>query len=250
MSGFRVAFQFLTLFPGGMRRPPTAQELGHAVGFFPLVGGLVGGLLALVALAAVRIAPPSVAAGGVLACWVAVTGALHLDGLLDACDGLFGARTREERLRIMRDEAIGAYALAGGVLLLLLKFAALESLLAGPGGPVGGQALIAAAVLGRWAMALAVVRFPYARPQGLGRAMVDAAGPRELALAGLVALGTSLGLFGGGGLALFLGTVLLVEALGRWIQDRLSGLTGDVYGALCELVELGVLLGVLAGPAG
>ncbi len=246
MNGFRVAFQFLTLFPGGMRRPPTAQELGHAVGFFPLVGGLVGGLLALLALAALRLVPPAVAAGGVLACWVAVTGALHLDGFLDACDGLFGARTREERLRIMRDEAVGAYALAGGVLLLLLKFASLESLL---GGPVGWRALIAAAVLGRWAMALAVVRFPYARPQGLGRAMVDAAGPRELALAALVALGTSLGLLGGWGLALFVGTVLLVEALGRWIQGRLSGLTGDVYGALCELTELGVLLWILGrGP--
>ncbi len=249
MTGLLVALQFLTLFPPWMRRGPTVQELGQAVGFFPLVGGLLGGLLALVALAAVRIVPPSVAAGGVLVCWVGITGALHLDGFLDACDGLFGGRTPEERLRIMRDEAVGAYALAGGVLLLLLKFAALEGLLAAPDPRGGWRALMAAAVLGRWAMAVAVVRFPYARAQGLGRAMADAAGPRELVLAGLVALGASLGLFGGWGLALFAGTALLVEVLGRWVQGRLSGLTGDVYGALCELTELSVLLWALGvGP--
>ena len=76
--------------------------------------------------------PGSVAAALVLVAWVALTGALHLDGFLDACDGLLGGGTPEERLRIMRDERVGAFALAGGILLLLVKYSALAAV---PGAP-------------------------------------------------------------------------------------------------------------------
>ena len=92
--------------------------------------------------------------------WVLVTGALHLDGFLDSCDGLFGGHTPEARLRIMRDERAGAFAVIGGILLMLLKYAALA------GNPHRIAALILAPVVGRWGMAVAVVAFPYGRPRG------------------------------------------------------------------------------------
>src|SRR3990172_5460697 len=143
-----VALNFLTALRLPGAASAGARQLGGAVGFFPLVGLLVAALL--------------------LSLWILLSGALHLDGFLDACDGLFGGRSPEQRLHIMRDEAIGAFAFAGGAILLLLKFTALQE--------TAPAALLLAPTLGRWAMALCIVAFPYARPEGLGSAMKAHAG--------------------------------------------------------------------------
>src|SRR5512137_1301144 len=159
-----VALQFLTVAPLPARLF-TPLEMGRAVGYFPMVGALLGCVLALLDRGLNAVWPASVASALVLAAWVGLTGALHLDGFLDTCDGLLGGHSPEERLRIMRDERVGAFAVTGGVLLLLVKYAALAAL------PGRAPALILAPTLGRWGMALAIAAFPYARPEGLGRAM-------------------------------------------------------------------------------
>jgi adenosylcobinamide-GDP ribazoletransferase len=124
-----TALQFLTIVPPVIRRPFTPEELGRSVGWFALVGIVIG--LALVGSdrALIMVFPTSIATALVLTIWVLITGALHLDGFLDTCDGLFGGRTAEARLRIMRDERVGAYAVVGGILLILLKYACLSALL-------------------------------------------------------------------------------------------------------------------------
>jgi adenosylcobinamide-GDP ribazoletransferase len=239
-----AAVQFLTLAPPLVRRPFTPEELGRSVGWFPQVGLALGGLLAGLDWGLAWAFPPGVTAALVLAAWVVCTGALHLDGFLDSCDGLFGGHTPEARLRIMRDERAGAFAVIGGVVLLLLKYAALA------GNPGRLAALIVAPVVGRWGMAVAVVGFPYGRAEGLGRAMKDHAGWPQAALASIVAAAVI------GGVAVAtdwraLLTVPLVGALtwavGRFVLRRLPGLTGDIYGALCELLEVVVLLAFVAG---
>src|SRR5205807_1735228 len=72
--------------------------------------------------------PPGISAALVLLAWVLATGALHLDGFLDSCDGLFGAQLPEKRLRIMMDERVGAFAVVGASLLLLIKYLALSGI--------------------------------------------------------------------------------------------------------------------------
>lgn len=236
---FLVALQFLTLTPPLLRRNFTAMEMGRAVGFFPLVGLTLGLLLAGSGILLGLVFPPGVQAALLLALWVWLTGALHLDGFLDTLDGLLGGFTPERRLEIMRDERVGAYGLAGGVLLLLTMFAALQALLdAG----AAARALILAPVLGRWALGLGIVLFPYARAHGLGRDMKDQAGWRELLLGTLIALLASWLAAGWAGLLAAGLTVLLVWVTGRFALRRIPGLTGDVYGALCILAELAVLL--------
>src|SRR5579884_1041982 len=108
-----VALQFLTILPPGLRRPLTAAELGRAVGYFPLVGIVLGGILLGIDRLALTAWSPGIATALVLASWAVLTGALHLDGFLDCCDGLLGGRTAEERLRILRDHHVGAYAVVG-----------------------------------------------------------------------------------------------------------------------------------------
>ena len=101
-----AALQFLTVTPPLVRRAFSMPELGRAVGYFPLVGTLLGTLLAAFDWGLAFLFPAGVRAALDLALWVALTGALHLDGFLDACDGLFGGRTVESRLEIMRDEQV------------------------------------------------------------------------------------------------------------------------------------------------
>jgi len=244
--GLAAAVQFLTVLPPLARRPFTPQELGRSVGWFPLVGALLGGLLAGSDWLLGWAFPPLVTAALVLSAWVLCTGGLHLDGFLDSCDGLFGGHTPEARLRIMRDERAGAFAVIGGVLLLLLKYAALAST------PERLAALLAAPVVGRWGMAVAVIGFPYGRADGLGRAMKDHARWPQAALASLIALGVGAGvtvIVPGGWRALLAMPLAaaLIWVVARFVLRRLPGLTGDIYGALCELLETMVLLLFVAG---
>jgi adenosylcobinamide-GDP ribazoletransferase len=240
-TSFLAALQLLTIAPPVVRRPFTATELGRAVGFFPLVGILIGGGLAGLDYVLGTVFPPAIVTVLVLSIWVVVTGALHLDGFLDTCDGLWGGKTPEERLRIFRDERVGSYAVIGGVLLLLTKYSALGAL------AERGPALVLAATLGRWGMAIAVVAFPYARVEGLGRDIKDHAGWTQGFLATVTA-----GLAGWLaaerlGIAAMLAAGLATCLGAFFVMRRVPGLTGDIYGAVCEVVEVLVILVVVAG---
>ncbi len=244
-TALAAALQFLTVIPPLLRRPFAPQELGRSVGWFPAVGLLLGGCLAGLNWCLASVFSSGISAAIVLAAWVLGTGALHLDGFLDSCDGLFGGHTPEARLRIMRDERAGAFAVVGGVLLLLLKYAALVD------NPERLVALLLAPVVGRWGMVLVLIGFPYARAEGLGRAMKDHAGWVQAVLATAVTAATAAGagLIPGGwrGLAVLPIAALITWAVARLVLRRLPGLTGDVYGALCELLETLVLLAFVAG---
>lgn len=237
---FLTAIQFLLISPAFIKRPFTARELGAAVVFYPVVGLILGGILLAANYLLALFMPPLLRAALVLALWVILTGALHLDGFLDACDGLLGGFTPESRMEIMHDERVGAFALAGGVLLLLVKFSALSAL------PSLAPALLLAPVLSRWGMAIALVAFPYARLKGLGRAVKDNASWGEVALATAITIAISVIVYWFWGdwralLALVI-AALVVWAGARYTLRRIPGLTGDIYGALNEIVEVAVLL--------
>ncbi len=234
---FLAALQFLTLIPPIVKRPFTTKELGQAVGFYPLVGLVIGAMLAGAHYGLSFVAPASLTAALTLALWVLATGALHLDGFLDSWDGIFGGFTPEKRLEIMRDERIGAFGLASGIVLMLLKFSALCDL------PQAPTALILIPTLSRWGVSLALFGFPYARSQGLGRDIKDNVTWQEMALATLIAAVTAWLSAQWLGLIALAFTALIVWAASRFILSRIPGLTGDIYGALNELVEMVLLVG-------
>jgi adenosylcobinamide-GDP ribazoletransferase len=240
LAGLCAAVRFLTIFPLPLPRPFTARELGWSVAFFPLVGGLLAGALIGLSRLADLCFPPLVASAVILAGWVVFTGALHLDGFLDTCDSLGGA-TPEDRLRIMRDERVGAYAVIGGTLLILLKFSALMSLSDREPG------LFLAPVLGRFSMVLALLLVPYVRADGLGRDMKDQAGWIQGLLAFLSTCGLAWWAASWVGLAAGAGIVLGTLVGGWFVRRRLGGFTGDVYGCFCEFAETLVLLIVVGG---
>ncbi len=241
MTALLAALQFLLITPAFIRRPFTASEMGRSVGFYPLVGALLGGLLALAdALFGSAWSIP-VRSALVLTLWIVLTGGLHIDGFLDSCDGLLGGFTPERRLEIMRDERVGAYALAGGVLLLLTMFSALSGIRDGR-----WAALLLAALLGRWGISLAILSFPYARESGLGRDIKDHAGASEIILASVtgivVVTGIAFALRSFAPFIALLAAGLIYWLSTRFVQRRIPGMTGDTYGAVNMLIEAGVLL--------
>ncbi|NJC87398.1 MAG: adenosylcobinamide-GDP ribazoletransferase [Desulfuromonas sp.] len=238
----RLAVAFLTRLPVGAFPEVSPAQLGRALAFFPLVGLLLGGGLAAGDAALAGLLPRAVGDALLLALLALLTGALHLDGFADLCDGVGGGRDREAALRIMKDSSIGAFGAVGLILLLLVKYQALLALPAA----VKLPALLLMPVAGRWAPVLLTVTVPYLRgPEGTGAAFAAHAGARELLLATLTLLAVAAGLLHWEGVLICGGLALVAAAFGWWIRRQLGGVTGDVLGASAELLEVASLLLVL-----
>ena len=235
-TAFVAALQFLTIVPPLVRRLFSNAELGSSVTYFPVVGLLLGFMLAIVNVLLRRLLPIEVATVLTLSVWVLLTGALHMDGFLDSCDGLWGGRTPDERLSIMRDHRVGAYAAIGGILLILLKFAVIARL------QQPAAAIVIACVTGRWLICWAIILFPYGRTQGLGRVIKDFAFRQHGVWATVIALVAVIVISPFWGLTAFGFATLVGLLIARFSLKRLPGLTGDIYGAVCELGEATVLV--------
>lgn len=233
-----LALVFLTRIPLSLGFDPAPRDWGRAACFFPVVGLLLGALL-LSAAALPPTAGSPLAAALLLLLWVALTGGLHLDGLADVCDAWSGGGgDRERTLALLKDPRAGAMAVIGVALTLLLKFAALQSLLQ----PQRWQALLLAPVVGRATMLGLLLTTPYVRPGGLG-AVFTAQLPRAAGAGVLAATGVfCLGLLGWGGLALIGIAGVNLLFLRYSFVKRLGGITGDTLGAACELAETLVLV--------
>ncbi len=236
-----TALGFLTAMPVP-RRVASAAALARALIFFPLVGLLVGALLLALDLLLAPLLPNGVRVALLLGAGIGLTRALHLDGLMDCCDGLFGGFTPEHRLEVMRDSRVGAFGVLGAIVVLLLRFNGLTAL--SDAWLVAG--LLLPPTLGRWAMALAIVAYPYGRPTGLGVSFKAGASWRQVALAGILATGAATALWWPWGVLALPVVAALTAGVARFMRGRLPGLTGDCYGAINEIVEVVLLLAVVA----
>ncbi len=238
LQGFLVAIAFLTVIPVPFGQTPSAAAVARSRFWYPVVGLFLGALLAGMAALLARLNAAPVAAFLVVVFWVALTGALHLDGFCDLCDGLFGGDSPEERLGIMKDPHLGTFALAGGALLMLGKFAALELAMASP---ARAAWLTMAAVT--WARCLALCMaadVPYPRLEGTGKSVVEATHWGEAALITAV-LALLLCLTAPSPwitLALLFFTLVVAMGLRAVCVLRLGGITGDCLGAGIEMTEL------------
>src|SRR6266702_7597362 len=233
-----AAVRFLSVLPMPGRMQPlekdeTAPHLEVGSTYFPLVGLLLACLLWVLVLLLTPLVPQLVLAALLVVALVILTGGLHLDGLMDSCDGLFGGSTRERKLEIMRDSRVGSFGALGAMCILLLNFALFAS---------GSARFLPLALLitlpsARWAMVLALRVFPSARPSGLGAAFHQAVTTKRLLLAGIVAL--AIVLIAGQFLGLIVWMTVSVTSLilGLWITRSIGGLTGDSYGAIEEVAE-------------
>lgn len=242
MRPFLIALQFLTRLPVRLGSGPDAdlddEDVGRSLTYYPLVGLLIGALLAVFAWVLNGV-PAPLSAALVLVAWVLITGGLHLDGLADSADAWAGGLgDRDKTLAIMKDPYCGPAGVVGIMLVLLIKFAALHALL-----EAGNLAvLLLAPILGRTMLPLLFLTTPYVRRQGLASALATCPPRQPIAWVVAAAVVAVFFLVGTNGLWLVLTVTLVVALLRTLMMRRIGGMTGDVAGALVEITEATVLV--------
>jgi adenosylcobinamide-GDP ribazoletransferase len=234
-SGLRQAVGFLTVVPGSPAFTPSM------VPWFPVVGAALGAGLGGVWWAAGEAFPAGPAAVLVLVVDLALTGALHHDGLLDSADGLLPHMARERRLEVMREPTVGAFAVMAAVAVGLVVWSSMASMAPAP------LLVVALWALSRATAGLVLLRVGNARGDGLAAAVAPTGGTVALAGQALLAVAAAVvwdpvpGLLAGAGVLVAAGAVV---ALAR---RRIGGVTGDVLGAL---IVTGQALGLLLATVG
>lgn len=257
MKSFLLALGFLTVIPV-RTDAPVPGELGRSGMWFPVIGLVLAGLLVAAQQALSAAFPPFVAATLLVALWAALTGGLHLDGLVDCADGLLATASRERRLEILRDPRVGAFGVVALILHLLLKVHALGALLGSDvAWPRSGswlsalhhaRPLVASTVLARWVV-LIVARASPARPEGWAADVSRGLRLRVFVVGSLLPLGLVAASISAGDSTLAAATIVahvLALVVVRAARTRLGGITGDVLGLTIEVVELAVLLTFVA----
>jgi len=187
------------------------------------------------------ILPPSIVNILLIVFLVVVTGALHLDGFADTCDGIAGHKTVAERWQVMHDSRTGAFGVVGIVLLLLAKYVSLNSVPPEIIIPV----LVFMPVVSRWAMVYAIFASPYARPEGLGAAYKSATHWPQFFIATVITFAVAAALyplFSWLGFILVAAVWIIASLLSFYFRRKFAGLTGDTYGAINEISEVVALL--------
>lgn len=238
MSGFLGAIVFLTRLPVRTERD---LRTGPSVPWFPVVGALVGTVVGGVAAVMEPWSSPSVGAAVAVVVGLLITGCFHEDGLGDVADAFVGGWTREDRLRILKDSRHGTYGVVAIVSSVVVRVLALASLVS-TGPRIAFAGCVAAHCLARTAAVGVMIGSRPATGEGLGHDYV-----RDLNRSRLVigtVFGVAIGLVAAGWwtlVALGLG-VVLAAGVARWSTRKVGGFTGDVLGAVEQVVEASTLV--------
>ena len=237
MRKILYAFRFLTIIPIPWKQDENLTEVARSTIFFPLIGLIIGGFLALLEFLLRDKLSPMATSGLILSMWVIVTGGLHLDGLSDVSDGL-GGRSREESLRIMKDSNIGAFGAISLILILVLKLIFINEIITISNNNHLLYPLVLAPAWGRL-MELIVIRlFKTGREGGMGSFFKNEMREREWIAPLVLTLSLTIYLLSIYSLLIILPLLLTTLTFATYLSRKFGGLTGDGYGAVCEISEL------------
>lgn len=237
MKRFFIALRFLTVYPYGGAGEVATEDLVGSVTYYPVVGTLVGLVLFLFWRWAQGVWPVMLAATLTVALWELMSAGLHLDGLMDAFDGLGVRGDLTRRLTVMKDSRVGAFGAQVLVLYVLLKVFAVTAL------NQNALLLIFAPLVGRTVMVALMATCNYARASGgLGKIFVDQVGLRHLMLTLCLYLLLGIAILGWPFFYFTVSQAAIFYLLRYFFSLNFGGVTGDILGAACELHELTVLL--------
>jgi len=220
------------ILPAGSARDEEMRLTGRSTVYFPLVGLVIGLLLALLYIIFRAFLPSAVVSVLLVAALAVITGAHHIDGLIDSLDALVAGKTRVQRLEIMADTRVGAFGITAACLLLLTKYVCLSAALS-------LSALLTFPLLSRWAITGLVLLFPAAKESGSFFTLKSGAGWRGFAGATVITLAAAILLNGLIiGPLIMAGLFVLLYCLGLLFKHLFGGLTGDCCGALIETGEV------------
>ena len=247
---FLIGLQFLTRINLVRQTIWTEKDFGESVKFFPAVGAILGIIYALtigilICITGGRI-PIFVGAVGFFLS-VILTGGIHCDGLMDTADGLFSGREREKILAIMKDSRAGSFGVVSFVLIAALQISALAELAKFSAGWTCA-AIFCAPIIGRLAMVFVIKKFPYARPQGIGKAFSIYMTQKTLNFAFVETILFLLPIFFLIEKIFIVSLISLIAAIifswrfGKFATEKIGGVTGDIYGAVEIISETIVLV--------
>ncbi|MEQ5858017.1 adenosylcobinamide-GDP ribazoletransferase [Halomonas sp. BN3-1] len=246
LAGLGLAIQFLTRIPLPVMIDWNGANRRWAARCYPLVGLLIGVLLA-VAAALTSALPTPIQALVLLTLWVALSGGLHLDGVMDLADALGSNAPLERRWKIMKDPQVGSFGVLALVFLLAWKAVLLWWWLTTDGALLW---LVVVPALARASAVALLIGVPAARPEGLAHSWQQGLGWRDLVLALvplLVVVSAGLLLEPGGTNVAGLVGVLLASGGFTWVFARgmiraFHGINGDMLGSAIEGGELWLLM--------
>jgi adenosylcobinamide-GDP ribazoletransferase len=242
MKRLLMMIQFMTIIPLPLKGEPEERDFAGGVIYMPLVGILVGALIATVNFGASKLFTPLISATLTIIAAVIITGGLHLDGLADTFDGLFSHRSREKMLEIMKDSRLGTMGALALILVLFIKILSLGDISYAE----RLRALLIVPVIGRMTVSWAAGLTQYARPEGgMGGAMINHTGRKEILVSTLLTAVIVLGLMGFRGIVPLLSAILFSTIFALSVARRLGGATGDTLGCTIELSEALVLLMII-----
>ena len=236
-----AAFIFFTRLPFWRLKEVPSECFKHVVPYWPWVGWLTGGLMAMVLGLGSQVMPVSLAWILAIVTRLLATGALHEDGLADFFDGFGGGTTRERTLTIMKDSHIGTYGVIGLIVyfLLMLELRHLPV-------PVLCTLVVCGDCWGKLCASQLINFLPYARKEEDSKAKViyNRMSGKELFFC-----------IAGGVLPLLLlpsylwvaliAPCLVLAFLIRMMKRRLQGYTGDCCGATFLMCEMAFYLSAL-----
>ncbi|ALM53073.1 adenosylcobinamide-GDP ribazoletransferase [Halomonas huangheensis] len=237
LEGLGLALQFLTRLPLPVQCRWNPATRRWAVCAYPLVGLLIGMLLWAVS-AVLGALPEPLLALLLVSLWVAISGGLHLDGLMDLADALGSNASLERRWEIMKDSQVGSFAILALVFHLAWKLALVCTLLASEASALW---LVVVPGLARFMAVALLVRVPAARPHGLAHAWQQGLGWCDLARAAIVPLVICL-VAGSMGLLLLVACLVFVAGAVAVVRRLFQGINGDMLGAAIEGGEVWLMV--------
>ena len=250
MNSFLIGLQFLTRIFVVRQSVWTEKSFGESVKFFPSIGAILGIICAGV------IFMLNFLTGGTLpiltgaisfATLIILTGGIHCDGLMDSADGLFSGREREKILQIMKDSRAGSFGVVAMILVAALEISTLTEL-AKLSIWLTVAAIYSAPIIGRLMMVITIGAFPYARPDGMGKAFAKFTTRRTIFFAAIEALILLLPLniidekFFICAAFSSVTALIVTWKFANFAMEKIGGVTGDIYGAVTTLAEMFALI--------
>jgi len=238
-SAFRSGFGFLTTIPVGISIEGIENLMKH-IYLFPVIGAVLGVILAAIAYASSIIFPSILTSFTVIISIYYLTGFNHIDGLADFGDGIASHGTREEKINAMRDTAVGTGGLIFCMIAILGIYASLISVqeinvLLLP------AALIIAETSAKQSM-VTVAAFGRRLHEGFGAITVENTKKSDFIIGMLFTAAVSFFCLGFFGVEAFIVAQLAGLLVLNTANRHFGGVSGDVVGAANEIGRLAALL--------
>lgn len=225
--------QFLTRIPINISLPCEMEDFKRGASLFPIVGAIIGGLEFLIFIILKNFLPFNITSTITVLVGIIITGAIHLDGIGDSCDGFYSLKESSKIIEIMKDSRIGTYGAIAIIFDILLKIFSIEFI-----GNTFPLYIILVPIISRTLMTFIFYIGNTAKKTGTGNFFIGNVGIKEVFIAFSICIPITLIILGVNGLILIGILIIFTIIFNKYCNFKIGGLTGDTLGALNELLEI------------